>query len=51
MCKDCCRQPDGLKGRPGECTPERIKECHGDEKDHPCVPKKGELKKIFINKK
>jgi ArsR family transcriptional regulator len=42
MCEDCCQQPDRLKGRPGECTPEQIKECHGDEKDHPCAPKKEE---------
>ena len=40
MCKECCQQPDRLKGSPGECTPEQIKECHGDEKDHPCIPKK-----------
>ena len=40
MCKDCCQKTDRLKGKPGECTPEQIKECHGDEKDHPCVPKK-----------
>jgi len=40
MCKDCCQQPDRLKGKPEECSPEQIKECHGDEKDHPCVPKK-----------
>lgn len=42
MCKDCCQHPDLLKGKPGECSPEQIKECHGDEKDHPCVPEKGE---------
>ena len=42
MCRDCCQQPDRLKGKPGECTPEQIRECHGDEKDHPCVPKKEE---------
>jgi ArsR family transcriptional regulator, arsenate/arsenite/antimonite-responsive transcriptional repressor len=42
MCKDCCQQPVRLKGKPGECSPEQIKECHGDEKDHPCVPKKEE---------
>ena len=42
MCKDCCQQPDRLKGKPGECTPEQIRECHGDEKDHPCVSKKEE---------
>jgi ArsR family transcriptional regulator len=40
MCKDCCQQPDRLKGKPQECTPEQIRECHGDEKGHPCVPKK-----------
>jgi ArsR family transcriptional regulator len=40
VCKDCCHQPDRLKGKPEECTPEQISECHGDEKDHPCVPKK-----------
>jgi ArsR family transcriptional regulator len=26
--------------RPEECTPEQIRECHGDEKDHPDMPKK-----------
>ena len=40
MCKDCCQQLDRLKGKSEECTPEQIKECHGDEKDHPCVSKK-----------
>jgi ArsR family transcriptional regulator len=40
MCKDCCQQPDRLKIKPEECTPEQIRECHGDEKDHPCLPKK-----------
>jgi DNA-binding transcriptional ArsR family regulator len=42
MCKDCCQQPDRLKEKPGDCTPEQIKECHGDEKDHPCASKKEE---------
>ena len=35
-CNDCCQQPDKLKGAPQECTPEQIKECHGDTKEHPC---------------
>ena len=35
-CNDCCQQPDKLKGTPQECTPEQIKECHGDTKEHPC---------------
>ena len=42
MCKDCCQQPDRLKGRPEECAPEQVRECHGDEKAHPCIPKKEE---------
>ena len=32
-----CEKPENLKTTPQECTPEQIKECHGDEKDHPCV--------------
>ena len=40
MCKNCCQQLEQLKGKPEECTPEQIKACHGDEKKHPCAPKK-----------
>jgi DNA-binding transcriptional ArsR family regulator len=40
MCKDCCQQPVRLKGKPEECSPEQIRECHGDEKGHPCIPEK-----------
>ena len=40
MCNDCCRKPENLKGKPGECSPEQIKACHGDAEDHPCT--KGE---------
>ena len=32
-----CEHPEKLKGKPGECRPEQIKECHGDVKEHPCV--------------
>lgn len=28
--------PENLKSKPEECTPEIIEECHG-EKEHPCV--------------
>ncbi|MFW6437671.1 MAG: hypothetical protein ACOCZ7_01550 [Armatimonadota bacterium] len=37
MC-DCkgCQQPEKLKGKPGECSPEQIRECHGDVEKHPC---------------
>lgn len=42
MCKSCCQQPVQLKGKPEECSPGQIKKCHGDEKEHPCVPEKEE---------
>jgi hypothetical protein len=35
--KKGCQKPEALKGEPEECTPEQIRECHGDVKDHPCV--------------
>lgn len=38
--KDLCMFPEKLKERPGNCTPEQIKECHGDDKKHPCAPQK-----------
>jgi hypothetical protein len=31
-----CEHPEKLKGKPGECSPEQIKECHGDVKQHSC---------------
>lgn len=42
MCdsKSECRKLEKLKGEPEECTPEQIKECHGEESKHPCVEKK-----------
>ena len=44
MCKKAmqkgCEHPEKLKGKPEDCTPEQIKECHGDVKKHPCVEKK-----------
>jgi ArsR family transcriptional regulator len=39
MCDCKCEYPEKLKGKPEECTPEQIKECHGEE-EHPC--KEGE---------
>ncbi len=40
MC-DCrgCQHPEKLKGKPEECTPEQIRECHGEGKEHPCADK------------
>ena len=35
MCDCKCQNPEKLKGKPEECTPVQIKECHGD-KEHPC---------------
>ena len=35
-----CEHPEKLKGKPEKCTPEQIKECHGEVKPHACVPKK-----------
>lgn len=42
MCKkgECCQKPEKLVGKPQDCTPEQIKECHGDAKKHPCMPRK-----------
>jgi hypothetical protein len=40
MCKDsdsCCEKPEKCEGAPEECTPEQIKECHGDVAEHPCT--------------
>jgi len=41
MCKEErekeCEHPEELKGKPGECSLEQIKECHGQVKGHPCV--------------
>jgi hypothetical protein len=37
MCnKKKCEHPEKLKAENQECTPEQIKECHGDVKEHPC---------------
>lgn len=36
MCQNCCQQPDKLEDKPENCTPEQIRECHGDANEHPC---------------
>jgi hypothetical protein len=43
MC-DCkgCRYPEKLKGKPGDCSPEQIRECHGDVETHPCEEPEGD---------
>ena len=39
MCEsnEKCQKPEELTGRPGDCSPEQIKKCHGDSSEHPCV--------------
>jgi hypothetical protein len=32
-----CEHPEKLKGKPEDCTPEQIRECHGDIKEHLCL--------------
>jgi DNA-binding transcriptional ArsR family regulator len=44
MCDCKCQKPEKLKGKPEECTPDQIKECHGD-KEHPCCDDKEGQKK------
>jgi len=39
MCQCRCEFPERLKETPEKCTPEQIKECHGEEK-HPCREEK-----------
>ena len=40
MCEENCQYPEKLKGKPDECTPEQIQQCHGDAAHHPCGGKK-----------
>jgi ArsR family transcriptional regulator, arsenate/arsenite/antimonite-responsive transcriptional repressor len=42
MCDCKCQKPEKLNGKPEECAPEQIKECHGDTKEHPCEDEKGQ---------
>lgn len=37
MCQNCCQQPDKLMDNPENCTPEQIRECHGDTEEHICT--------------
>ena len=32
----CCQNPEKLKKRPEDCTPEQKRECHGDTDTHVC---------------
>ena len=35
--QNCCQQPDKLQDKPENCSPEQIRQCHGDTKEHPCT--------------
>ena len=35
--KPQCQKPEQLKGKPQECSPEQIRKCHGETKEHPCT--------------
>ena len=37
-----CEHPERLKGKPGECSPEQRRECHGDTPEHPAAPSEKE---------
>jgi len=34
-----CQQPKKLKGKPENCSPKQVRQCHGTVKKHPCVKK------------
>jgi hypothetical protein len=36
MCEHCCGHQEKLKEEPEKCSEEQIRDCHGDNKDHPC---------------
>lgn len=40
--KEGCEYPKRLKGKPEDCSPEQVRECHGDIsiENYPCVLKK-----------
>ena len=39
--KDKCRHPERLGDKkPGQCSPQQVRICHGHEKHHPCEEKK-----------
>ena len=37
MCQCCCDRPEKLKDKPEGCTQQQTRDCHGDEKKHPCT--------------
>jgi len=43
-CGPCCERPVKLQEKPEKCSPEQIKEFHGDVTKHPCEGEKKEGK-------
>ena len=41
-----CEHQGKLKGKPEECSPEEIRECHGDVEEHRCANEKQLSKRI-----
>ena len=35
-----CQFPDKLKGKPTDCTPKQIKECHGSKRNTLAFPRR-----------
>jgi len=35
--KESCEHPEKLKGKPEECSPEQIRDCHSQVIEHPRV--------------
>jgi hypothetical protein len=35
-----CEHPERLKGKLGDCSQEQIRQCHGEDREHPCLEKK-----------
>lgn len=44
MCRNC-QQPIKLQDKPENCSPDQIRQCHGDVKDHPCTKENTDPKK------
>ena len=40
-CRKRCHKPEKLTGKPEACSPEQIRQCHGDATTHPCVTDEG----------
>ena len=41
--RERCEPREKLKGRPEECTPEQVRECHGEAREHPCEEKSSQV--------